>query len=496
MFPFSGEWTAPMRQGLSTLQRQPLLRQILTYARERRVRLYVVGGALRDIYMGRVPHDLDLAMAGDVLGFTRRLADHLGAAYVPLDAERGEVRLVYRKRLAFDFARLRGDDVYEDLRHRDFTINAMACTLEHLLFQSTPEVIDPHGGVQDIQARLIRMVSLFSFHEDPLRLLRAFRFAASLAYAIDPLTLAHIEAVAPRLSQVAVERIHSELFKLFSATDSSAHVVTMARVGLLDVMFPELSAGQSLMRAADGPPSPFGHALDTYEAVEQLINTPLADLSVIADDIVTYLRDGERAALVKCAALMHTSGDLLPGRETASQAPLWECLASSDAAEHTTRVWEQIANRLKLSRQRTEYVAMLLAHRRQPFALAALAAQGGLTPRLVHHWSKELGEDMLGAFTLAIGDAMAYGQCDDPVRGSRALGQCAVTVWGLYRQHVRPVLQGPRLITGNDLQQVFHLSPGPAFKTLLDALEVAQIEGHVHTRSEALQWMERRLKQP
>jgi poly(A) polymerase len=100
---------------------------------------------------------------------------------------------------------------------------------------------------------------------------------------------------------------------------------------------------------------------------------------------------------------------------------------------------------------------------------------------------------MLGAFALAVGIAIAKGQVDTPVLGARALGRFAFHLWDLYHQRILPVLRAPRLVTGNDLQRVFHLTPGPQFKTLLDALEVAQVEGHVHTPVEALQWVKERL---
>jgi poly(A) polymerase len=79
------------------------------------------------------------------------------------------------------------------------------------------------------------------------------------------------------------------------------------------------------------------------------------------------------------------------------------------------------------------------------------------------------------------------------VHGAFALGQCAARVWEIYRRRILPVTAGPRLVTGNDLQQIFKLTPGPRFKTLIEALEVAQVEGRIHTRAEALQWVAEQL---
>ena len=232
-----------MQHALVELQQRPLLQRLLVFAEQRGVELYTVGGTLRDICLGRPVHDVDVAMMGDVMEFASGFANHLRAAYVPMDAERGEVRVVYRKRDVLDFARMRGETIITDLQCRDFTINAMACPLAVLLTQTAPGLIDPYGGWDDLRARTIRMVSPMSFRDDPLRLLRAFRLAATLDLTIDPPTLAAMEPVAPHLVDVAAERIHRELFRLFAAPQSSPHIATMARLGLLDILFPELARG-------------------------------------------------------------------------------------------------------------------------------------------------------------------------------------------------------------------------------------------------------------
>src|SRR5919108_4242560 len=128
-------WTQHMHHVLAELQQRPLLHRLLGFAERRGVELYTVGGTLRDICLGRPVHDVDLTMVGDVMEFAKGFADHLGAAYVPMDAERGEVRVVDRQRDVLDFVRMRGESITTDLQCRDFTINTMACPLASLLAQ-------------------------------------------------------------------------------------------------------------------------------------------------------------------------------------------------------------------------------------------------------------------------------------------------------------------------------------------------------------------------
>jgi poly(A) polymerase len=140
-----------------------------------------------------------------------------------------------------------------------------------------------------------------------------------------------------------------------------------------------------------------------------------------------------------------------------------------------------------------EYVKTVIAHYHRLLALASLEAQGHPILRPVHRWCKELGEDILGAFVLAVGHSLASSPVDTPVLGAVALSQCAAHVWDLYRHRIVPVITAPRLVSGHDLQRIFKLTPGPRFKTLLDALEVAQVEGRIQTRAEALRWVEQQL---
>jgi poly(A) polymerase len=481
-------WTDQMQHALAELQQRPLLQRLHVFATQRGVELYTVGGTLRDLCLGRPIHDVDVAMMGDVLEFAREFANHLRAAYVPMDAARGEVRVVYRKRDILDFARLRGGTIIADLQCRDFTINAMACPLAVLLTHTAPGLIDPHGGWEDLQARTIRLVSPTSFRDDPLRLLRAFRLAATLDLTIDPPTLAAAEPVAPLLIDVAAERIHGELFRLFAASQSSPHIATMAHLGLLDVLFPELAAARGIPCQPGEQLDVLDHAVRTYQAVEELMSNPGSHLQPIAEDVVEYFRAEARRALVKWAALLHAMWDAV-----VCQGMSLEHVTALPYAQEQAQQWEQIGSRLKLSRKQIDYVKTLIVHYGPTFQLASLEAQGRLTLRSVHRWCKEVEDSMLAVLVLAIGHALARGEGYQAEPGATILAQLAPRLWDIYRQRILPVITAPRLVTGHDLQQVFRLTPSPLFKALLDELEVAQVEGHIRTRTEALQWVAAQL---
>jgi poly(A) polymerase len=423
------------------------------------------------------------------MAFAQAFANAFGAAYVPLDAHRGEARVVYRKRDSLDFARLRGRTLIEDLRQRDFTINALACPLKTFLMDAEPTFIDPLGGWPDLQARLIRMASPHSFAEDPIRLLRAFRFAAALEFTIESCTQEAMKPVVPRLADMATERVQSELLQLFATPYSNPHVVAMAQLGLLEVLFPELGLGAMAREDQGGERGT--HVLQTYRAVEEFINAPASVAPTLAEPIAQYVQTDEHMALLKCAGLLHGIGSVTAPPEVEEMFGL----CGSDAKGAAT-TWERVAGRLKLSRTRTDYVRRIIAHHRRPFELAMHKARGELTLRTVHQWFKDLGEDVLGVFVLAIGEVLANQSAHVHGDRVRQLEELAGHLWDIYRRRILPVLQAPRLVTGDDLQRLFGLTPGPSFKTLLEELEVAQVEGRVGTRHEALCWVRQCLQRP
>ncbi len=148
------------------------------------VEAYLVGGVLRDCLLGRETNDLDFALSGAWEELPRSFADRISGSFFWLDEERLQSRVVKKKGediSVFDFAPLRGGTVTDDLALRDFTINALALPL----FGERRELIDPLAGSDDLIKGMIRACGATAFDDDPLRLMRAIRFAAELGFAIE-----------------------------------------------------------------------------------------------------------------------------------------------------------------------------------------------------------------------------------------------------------------------------------------------------------------------
>ncbi len=224
------------------------------------VELYLVGGAVRDAMLGRLSLDLDFAAPADGIRLARRVADVLEADVFPLDDVRDTGRVIVTLadglREKLDFATYRGDSLEDDLRHRDFTVNAMAVDLRSM------SLLDPLGGAADLRAGKLRACAETSMCDDPIRVLRGIRLAAGLGFQIDPSTRQAMKSAAPLIEGISPERVRDELFHILEGPQASASVRALDMLGVLRHILPELEA----MKGVQQPASTCPRCLGTYPA--------------------------------------------------------------------------------------------------------------------------------------------------------------------------------------------------------------------------------------
>jgi poly(A) polymerase len=212
--------------------------------------LHLVGGSVRDALLGRLGEDLDFctdAHPDETLRILKGWAEstwETGREFGTIGAQRNGLRLEITTFRAESYDRVTrnpvveyGTSLIDDLKRRDFTINAMAVSLPEHRFT------DPYGGLDDLAARIIRTPGTpeESFGDDPLRMLRAARFAAQLRFAVDPPVRAAMAAMAPDLDRITAERIRDEFTKLLCGADPVTGLRLLVDTGLADRFLPELS---------------------------------------------------------------------------------------------------------------------------------------------------------------------------------------------------------------------------------------------------------------
>ncbi len=211
--------------------------------------LALVGGTVRDILLGRPSPDLDFttdARPEQITALLRGWADawwEVGAAFGTVGGRKGDAVIevtTYRDEVYRHDSRKPevtfGDSLEHDLVRRDFAVNAMAVTLPEMTF------VDPHDGLGDIGRRVLRTPGRpeDSFNDDPLRMLRAARFSATLGFDVDPTVVSAITEMAGRISIVSAERVRDELVKLICAPQPRRGLTLLVDTGLADHILPEL----------------------------------------------------------------------------------------------------------------------------------------------------------------------------------------------------------------------------------------------------------------
>lgn len=198
-------------EALAEFLRRDPLSGIVAAAADHDGPVLCVGGAIRDVLLSRPAADIDIAVGGDLDAFVDLFARHCGPRPVAIGDPWRDTRRTRVGSVQVDLGAMLGDQT-EDLAARDFTVNAMAVRLDGGESPVGPvELIDPHGGVDDVELRTIRMLSAQALADDPLRMLRAVRYLACLeGFHIDELTLAAIRSGAATIDDIAAERVQSE----------------------------------------------------------------------------------------------------------------------------------------------------------------------------------------------------------------------------------------------------------------------------------------------
>ncbi len=210
---------------------------ILITGRRFGIKGILVGGALRDAALGRSIADFDIAVPSQALSFARAIADETGSTYVELDDFHNSGRVVFSNGKSVDVADFRRPTIEEDCMERDLTCNSLAAPLEEFLEKGAKALLDPAGALDDIIKGMIRPYKKENLIDDPLRILRVFRYCAQTGFSITPDTLEFIRKSTSSLSTVAAERVLVEMKLIFRSRNATSVLPAMLKTGTLSALF-------------------------------------------------------------------------------------------------------------------------------------------------------------------------------------------------------------------------------------------------------------------
>ncbi|HVE13937.1 MAG TPA: hypothetical protein VNI01_11120, partial [Elusimicrobiota bacterium] len=393
---------------LERLRATPELARLAAALGEAAPDAFLVGGLLRDAVLERAPGaslDVDLAVKSGAKALAARAARALGGTAFLLHEETRVWRVAVPagkagRALQIDVGEFQGPDIDADLRRRDFTINALAAPL---LLGDDARFLDPCGGLPDAAKKILRLAGPRALSEDPLRVLRAFRLAATLGLRIEPKTLAAARAARGLLSSCSGERVRVELLGILSVP-AAPGLELMDKAGVLTAVFPELEPSRRCALAYYGKGGVLRHSLDCVARMDRL----LAGLEEIyprhAERLRAHLAGGlggaeRHAALLRLAVLLHDVSKPECAKRIGGRLRFF-----GHDAKGAERV-EAILRRLRFSGDEIAMSRAAVLHHLRP---GNLAAGGRLSDKAIFRFFRDLGPHGVDLLLLCWADHASY----------------------------------------------------------------------------------------
>lgn len=473
--------------------------------------MYLVGGAVRDILLNRLSRDLDFAVSSNGISLARRVANALKADFMVLDHERDTGRVIVTEpdgtRTFLDFAAYRGNNLDEDLRARDFTINAIAFDL----YAQT--LIDPLNGASDLRNRIIRACSSTSFVDDPVRVLRAVRQAAAFEFKIELETRRALKQAAGLLPRISVERQRDELFKILEGPKPDASMRALEMLGAFPYLLPELPSLKGVEQSAPHIHDVWEHTLSVLGHLERILVALAPGYSADnTNDLFTGLLT-LRIGRFRQQFAEHFAESLNTDRSVRAalffgalyhdvQKPATKSIEESGRIrffEHEVRgagVVEARARAFNLSNDEVERIRKIVAnHMRFHFFSSRLESEKQEPSRkAIYRFFRDTGKAGVDLILLGLADLRG-------IRGSTlsqetwtASLDVARILLENYWEKPQETVTPPRLLDGNELMSELGLPPGPVVGRLLEAIREGQATGKIANREQALDLAREYLK--
>ena len=473
-------------QNIKKLRNYPALRSACQISRSEDVDIYLVGGTLRDAVTGVFKGvDFDFVVSSRFEYIVKCFSEKVSGKTIEWDCN--QTRVVFYEKgacISADFALLKGNNIVDDLSIRDFTINSLAINLKNLFDDDIPVLLDPTGGLIDIKERVVRAANSAVFSSDPLRILRAIRFARIFDFPLDRETLAEMCSKSRLLGRVAVERIKREIFTVLGLPSASQSLDDLLQTGALAEIVPEVKSLSSVEQSYPHRFNLHEHSLQTVRMLEQILGDETGVLknhhARIEDYLGCEIEQGvSRKSLLVFAAFFHDTGKTVTAGTKNSRNTFY----AHDY--HGGRINRIISHRLGLGRQGRNMIVKITENHMRILQLSLLE---NLTERAKIRFLMDMDGVELEVILLAAADVLSTGTDKRYMQTvDRVLDLCVELIDRIYNPDSNK--KKIQLVTGDDIIQILKISEGRQVGLLLRKVWDLERSGTLKTRDDAIKWL-------
>lgn len=452
----------------------PLEKELLiSFLRKFKARkdLYIVGGAVRDFLIGKKIIDLDIAVGEEVEKLVFFAKDYLGYHFVPLAPELGIYRIAKRKN-TIDFTYFRGKTIEEDLSARDFTFNAIAIPVSSL-FEDTLKLIDPFQGYKDLINKTIKIIDEKNIFEDPLRILRGYRFFSQSFGEIEKTTREYFKLYKNLLLNCAKERILQELVYILLSENTYLTFKMMEEDEVLEVLFPFLKDAKGILQPSFHHLDVYGHLFESLKWAEEILRDPKKYLGI--EKTEEFLKE-DTIISVKLASFFHDLGK-------AYTFEMRDRITFYGHEKVSAEILKKLLEEYRFKKEVVNKVYILIKNHMRPFHLLKEKEEGRLTLRAKRKLLKDVPY-WLELFIVCMADSFASQGPDKEPDYEERLKLFFYELRDL-KEELEKISTRKRFITGDDLIAL-GLKPGPIFREILQEIEIMVLENKISSKEEAI----------
>lgn len=435
---------------------------------------YLVGGSVRDFLMGKgFSLDRDIAIK-NAENFAQKLAKQFDATFIVLDSENKIYRLVLKDKINYlDISELQGGSIEEDLLRRDFTINAIAYDLKEEKF------VDTTGGIKDIETKTLRHIKDENFSDDPLRVLRAFRFQAVTGFEFSEDLKQAIEKFISLAMNPAKERIMYEIMKLFGGNFASKSLLMMDDYGLLEKIFPNVVEMKKVTPNTHHHLDLFHHVVETVRNIECFYLNGTEEVKEHLDS--TDFGGFPRINHLKLAGFLHDLGKF--STWTIEESGRHRFIKHDDVG---AKMCQPLLKELKFSKKQIEYISSMIKNHIYP---SNVIVAPDLNEKVMMRYLRKMGADVIDNIILAKADRLsARGPAitDEMIKENLDGLEKLLNFYFEKKETLKPL---PKLLDGFEVMQIKNIKQSPLLGRILNELKEAQINGDLVTKEDAIEFV-------